>query len=371
MRRTLAVLMAASLALGACGSPDKPQPETPCVIPTIQKVYPPAQPVVPVARPWQPGALQYGIQLYWHTWVPNEEIEPVADRLLNYIVGLGANSVSISFPIYTDGVSPTRVGSLKKQTPTPQQLGIVVAAAKARHLRVTLRPLVDQKVLKQAGESEWRGTIRPENIAGWFKSYDDFVLQYVAVAKQYEVEEFVAGAELVALQSQTAEWQRLGRLISQSGYAGVVSYAMSWDDLADMPFEELGVDAYPNTDLPDTATVQQLTDSLTRWFEGLPGTIRPRLTAQEVGIPNEAGMYHKPWSWGTQADTCAIKLNFDVQKNWFAAACSAVKVAKLRGIYYWMLDSNAYLAQDHPSSEPSGMFFGRPSEQSIRDCFSS
>src|SRR5690348_15954705 len=60
-------------------------------------------PVVSPALSWQPGRFQTGVQIYWHTNSPASAVTQAASNVLNYVVSLNANSVGISFPIYTDG----------------------------------------------------------------------------------------------------------------------------------------------------------------------------------------------------------------------------------------------------------------------------
>ncbi|MGP4087655.1 hypothetical protein [Streptomyces sp. KR55] len=63
-----------------------------------------------VAKPWKPGMPQWGVQLYWEEEEQKRSatfIENQARKHATYLIGLGANSVSISFPFYTDGPTST------------------------------------------------------------------------------------------------------------------------------------------------------------------------------------------------------------------------------------------------------------------------
>ncbi len=64
-----------------------------------------------------------------------------ANRIFNYVVGLGANSVGINFFFYTDGVYPTRVYGVRGGTPSPATIGMVIASARRHGLRVLDPPL--------------------------------------------------------------------------------------------------------------------------------------------------------------------------------------------------------------------------------------
>jgi hypothetical protein len=316
-----------------------------------------------VAQPWWPGQFQKGIQIYWHINGPDSSLQQTATQDLNYIVGLGANSVGISFPIYTDGASPTRVYA-GPETPSLHSLSIVLAGAKARDLRVMLRPLIEETNIKSAGQ--WRGTIEPPSDSVWFADYDRLLVGYAQLAQQYGVQELVAGTELSSLQSQTAEWTALNEQIQAAGYAGVVSYAMNWNQFTSVPFQALGWDAYVPVYVGDDATVAELTDALAAWLNQLTQSVRQILTVQEVGIPALSGAYTHPWLWGASTGV----INTAVQANWFIAACQAARATQTVGIYYWMVDSN----DDNPlqavvTRQSSTSWVGRPAEQSIKSCF--
>lgn len=343
--------------------------------PVIHSTHPtvPPLPVVKVKKPWQPRQFQNGIQLYWHTLGTDTQLRAAAAKTLNYIVGLGANSVGISFPLYLvgktpfDGQYPVSVQA-GVETPNAASLGIILAAAKERGLRVTLRPLIDEtNVPTKAHPEYWRGSIQPVDVVAWFKSYDQLIVQYAAIAAKYAVQELVAGTELFSLQPQTAQWQSLIGQIKLAGYNGTVSYAVNWNDWTTVPFQTLGLDAYPAVPLGDNATIPQLASALSNWFDQQPLSVRSRLTVQEAGIPAQSGMYKHPWWWGiTNAP-----LNLKIQVNWFSAVCLAAKASKIQGLYYWMLDSNVDPSLPNAAQQPTSSFVGRPSEQSIKSCFSS
>ena len=322
-------------------------------------------PVPRVVRLWQPGRFQTGIQLYWHTSGTTSQMEQDAARCLNYIVSLGANSVGITFPIYTDGVEPTHVYA-GDTTPSMESLAIVLAAAKARDLRVMLRPEIDEGNIAAAGNGAWRGTIRPSNTATWFASYDQLLAGYARLARKYAVNELVAGTELFSLQAYISQWEQLKSEIRAAGYEGILSYAINWNNWSYVPFNSLGLDAYPSIHLGDHATVAQLSALLKQWLDERPRSVRKRLTIQEAGIPALSGMYVHPWLWGTVGGT----VNLSVQANWFSAICRAAKAAHVQGLYYWMLDSYTNPAQPGPD-ETTGSWLGRPAQQSIRGCFES
>jgi hypothetical protein len=322
--------------------------------------------VATVKNPWSPGEFQNGVQLYWHLVGSDVDIQHAADRSLDYIVSLGANSVGITFPIYTDGAEPSRVYAEKGETPTPHQLAIVIQAAKQRKLRVMLRPIIDEtNIMSTPGA--WRGTLHPINSDSWFASYESLLITYAIVATQEHVDEFVAGTELFSLQNQTDKWSGIVSALRKVSFTGAISYSVNWDskNADSLPFDTLGLDAYPAITLNDDATPEELTQALTDWILTQPASVLKKLTIQEVGIPAISGMYHNPWLWGGNGPQ-----NLVIQANWFTAMYKAAKNANLMGIYYWMIDSNVDPSLANVINDPSGSFIKRPAEKSIRTSFS-
>ncbi len=302
--------------------------------------------------------MQWGIHVYLH------EVEAAADHMdaiLDYVVGLGANSVAFSFPIYTDGPRPTRVYS-DLETPSPQRVGDVVARAHARGLRVTLRPLIDEANIA-ASAGQWRGSIEPVDVDAWFESYGDAIRPFFASG----ADEFVIAAELRSLQDEAAWWVRLAEQ-ARSASPSVISYTFNWDSFGEglVPgLSSFGVDMYPPSDLGDNATVEQLTAVMVNAISAQPAPVQHALVLHEVGIPALSGVYQTPWHWGVDGGP----IEQDVQAKWFAAACRAVAQSGAKGLYFWMLDSNIDPLTANPADQPPKSFIGRLAEASIRDCF--
>jgi hypothetical protein len=315
-----------------------------------------------VKNSWQPGEFQQGIQVYWHTGGTESQIQTAADRVLDFVVGLGANSVGLTFPVYTDGAYPTRVYA-GTDTPSTANLKLVIRAAEARGLRVELRPTIDEKNIAMTPNA-WRGSLQPPDPAAWFASYGHFLGRYARLAQRYQVEEFIIGTELSSLQPQTSQWRRLKAAVHRTGFAGVVSYNFNWSGVSRMPFRQLGIDAYPSLAVADSAAVAVLSRHLKRWFRHLPLYGSNPLVAQEAGIAAVRGMYAHPWLLGNSSD----QLDQSVQARWFTAMCNATHAAGLGGLYYWMLDSN--VDPRHPGAQSPTGWLGRTAETSIRRCFS-
>jgi len=333
--------------------------------PGADPASPKAHPVVPQSKRWRPGGQQLGMQVYAHTAGGRPADQHIAS-ILDYVVTRGANSVAFSFPLYTDGQRPTKVFA-GKETPSPAVVGRIAAAAHQRGLRVTLRPLLDEDSLRTPGGG-WRGTIKPPDLAEWFRSYTTAITPYLQVADSAGAEEFVLTTELTSLQSQHAHWKQVAAAADKV-FPGVLSYTFNWDagDSGMTPPDgSVGLDLYFDVNLGPGATVEQLADALTRQIMVKPKDLRAAMVAQEVGIAAEDGAYRKPWLWGRPGATVDPK----IQVNWFTAACRAVERTGLKGIYFWMVDSSIDPKTVNPSTEGSAGFIGRPGEKAIERCFS-
>ena len=326
--------------------------------PATQAPATPAPPTVPPSRGASARSVQWGVHVYLH------EVQGEADHIdaiIDYVVGLGANSVAFSFPIYTDGPRPTRV-YWDLETPSPQRVADVVARAHARGLRVTLRPLIDEANIA-ATPGQWRGSIEPVDVDAWFESYGDAIRPFFASG----ADEFVIAAELRSLQDEAAWWVHLAEQ-ARSASPWVISYTFNWDSFGEglVPgLSSFGVDMYPPSDLGDNATVEQLTVVMVDAISAQPTPVQQALVLHEVGIPALSGVYQTPWHWGVDGGP----IEQDVQAKWFAAACRAVAQSGAQGLYFWMLDSNIDPLTANPADQPPKSFIGRLAEASIRDCF--
>ena len=214
MRRMVSVVTVFMLsALGACstlesgdnsGLPQSSASARP------GSVSPPAKSpaITQVKHPWEEGDFQNGIQLYWRS--DSEYTQVDATRILDYVVDLDANAIGISFPIYVDGATPTKLYAGDK-TPSVKDLRLVIKEAKTRKLRVMMRPIIDEDNITAEIPTAWRGTIggfAPFDSAVWFSSYRKLLDPYLRLSEQESVDEFVLGSELTDLQSSD-RWQLL------------------------------------------------------------------------------------------------------------------------------------------------------------------
>ena len=320
------------------------------------------------ALPWQPGRPQLGVQVYWVD-VPSDTPEILrrkAQRVLDHIVGLEANSVSISFPFYTRTITSSDVVT-DQRTPSPERLAAVVDEAQRSGLRVTIRPLLDEQNLTEIDSRNWRGLLNPADRDAWFASYGDFLTPYLRVAQQYRVQTVVLGAELNMLQSD----RRWAELVQEARgiYGGELGYAANWDAYRSaalsMPVDTVGIDAYPRLDLAPTATATEMEQAWRTWLRQAVPTAPADVPVYELGAAAEVSTLENP----AVPHRAGSQLDEGVQSRWLGAACRAARDHGLAGVYLWKIELDVDPALADPVNDLHDSWLGRAAEATARQCF--
>ncbi|MFD4655045.1 hypothetical protein ACFWP2_05365 [Kitasatospora sp. NPDC058444] len=322
-----------------------------------------------VARPWTKGSPEWGVQVYWldDPADPDSFVQGKVDRIVEYVVGLNANSLSVTFPYYTTGPKSNAVAA-RSTTPTPERLALLLDAAHRAGLRTTVRPILDEEVFNYAGTGVWRGNIAPADKDAWFASYATFLTPYLKTAQEHAATEFTVGTEFNSLEADP-HWAGLIEQARKT-FQGQIVYDANWDNWSkgplSLPTDGTGVDAYfPAKSAGDDAPVADLVSSWNGWLDKRGAGPQPATKLTEVGIPAQKGAYKTPGDFYTKRE-----LNEAVQAAWFTAVCQVAQERRLGGVYFWSLyfgiDPTLPTNQDTPRMD----FAGRPaSEQAIRSCF--
>ena len=324
-----------------------------------------------VRNPWHRGMRQLGIHVYWAANGRDSDavIRAKARRIINYAISLNANSIAVTFPFFTYGVTSDTVYAKPKVTPSPHHIAIFLALAAKAHIRVTLRPVLNENALVARNPQAWRGSIAPQNRAAWFRTYNKLLLPYAAAAQAGHAATFVLGTELISLEG-AKQWPGLVRSV-RSVYSGQLTYDQNHDEFASYtanpPVPSHNVDAYPEFSLPDSASVASLTSAWNTWLGAHPLSVRRELVLSELGIDAVAGSYKEPWAWRS---TRTAPIDTRVQAAWYKAACNAISAEQIGGgIYWWEVNFDANPADPGPFKSDRLTFLQRPAQQVIRNCF--
>jgi glycosyl hydrolase family 113 len=305
----------------------------------------------PPTSPHAAARYQMGIDLDFY-WYKGMRVPRLVKADAAYVRSLGANAVSIAFPFYAHG-STAAAGP---GTPPPAVLEQAVSEARSAGLAVYLRPLLNEKNLTNS-RVRWA----PPSLAGWFRSYQDFLLPYARVAQRGGAAGFYVGTELSDF-AHSYYWAALDEGIRHS-YHGGLYYSANWQDSeghqaagSGGPSATVAVDAYPPMPVPASG----FRASWAAWARRLP----EGMVLSEVGIAARAGAQYAPYAWAPSDAPFAPQ----VQPAWFAGACDAVQADHLGGIYFWSVYVGQPLNVAAPQTAYS--FVGSPGAAAIKSCFS-
>jgi hypothetical protein len=315
----------------------------------------------PAARPSHSGhsrpsaakvTYQLGIDLDFY-WYANMKVTTYIAADAKYARGLGANTVMISFPFYSN----SQVPSAGAATPSPAILAQAISAARAQGLQVGVRPLLDQKNLPGS-----RVGFLPKNTAKWLTAYAKLLTPYAKAAQKAGANRFWDGAELTEF-AHDKNWVLVSNAI-KSNFKGGRYFAANWVTANDTkvlpgsggPGVITAADAYPTMPYP----LAKLKAEWATRALGLPrGTV-----LSEVGIEALANAQYKPYV----SSPSTAPLVPAVQVDWFNAACNAVTADHLGGIYFWSINVGESLTVKPTSQKPT-QFTDGPGATAIKACF--
>ena len=286
-----------------------------------------------------------------------------ANAQLDHLAQLHVNSVAFVFPIYQASCTATTVYGDPVSTPSSSNIRTFIRAAHQRHMRVMLRPLLDEVSLHTAGK--WRGQIAPSSSAAWFASYKSLLVGYAQLAQAENVEVIDIGTEFDSLQASTQQWLNLIAAV-RGAYRGQLTYSANWAisyPSFGWALDFLSIDAFFPLAVPVNATQQQLAAAWGKWIaraNGFGYSYGKHVVFTELGTTSEVGSFQQPylWSHGTG-------VSMEAQRLYYAAACQALK-GRIGGIFWWeyLLDTVPSPAAD-PGFDPQG----KPADLEISRCY--
>jgi hypothetical protein len=283
-------------------------------------------------------------------------------QLLDRLAVDNVNSLSIAFPVYTDGIRSNSVHA-GQDTPTDAALGALVSQAKARGFSIMLRPLLDEAVIPPPA---WRGQIEPTNVAAWFASYGAVIQSYARLSMQLGVDSLSIGSELNSMETSADSWRALIAQVRQV-YSGQVTYSVNWGTTFRTGFwsqlDFLSVDAYfPLDRSPEHATAAQMAADWQRWVDVLKRADQPfgkPIVFTEAGVAPMSGAHLNPWN-----HLAGSGLDLEEQRAYYEATCGVGGQA-LGGLYWWFVGPS--LPVNLPSDDYNPL--GRPAESAMQSCY--
>lgn len=258
---------------------------------------------------------------------------------LSEIRALGATSVSLIVTWVQKDVTASEVHADPDYTAPEPLVRDLIRRAHRLGMRVLLFPILR---LVERTASEWRGSIRPADLARWFQSYGAELVRLAAIARDEHAETLSIGSELASTEVAKDEWRALIARV-RAAYPGRLLYSANWDHYDRVPFwpliDELGVSAYWGVAKPGDAP--SLEAAAAAW-----APIRTRLATfarargrkvvlTEVGYQSVRGAGAFPWNDFLAGEDGA--LDDEAQRLLYEAFARAWQdEPALAGVYFWV-----------------------------------
>lgn len=297
-----------------------------------------------------------------------EELVWKTDELLDRLERIGVSSVNLTWLIYTDGLTGTRVYH-GPRSPSLSAIRTMAERALDRGFVVGFRPIIDEQNINVRNDGkEWRGTLRPSNLDLWFANYRELLVQYAVLGQQLGVDYFVIGTELNSLERRTTHWEEVIRDV-RGVFTGELTYARNHNHYEHrFPWQLLdfmGVDAFYQLGGPRDVSV----DELVRLWEphvaealAFAAEHELPLVLTELGTTSQEGSHRTPWVWNHRTP-----LSLEAQRRFYEASCRAWH-GHVNGMYWWYAHANPWEVVD-PSQDYSFVPLGKPAEAEISACF--
>jgi len=267
-------------------------------------------------------------------WSPGCLDRDVARQAMADIAATGSNWLAIVPTWYQKALDTAEIEAHPSLSPTDHELRVTIRRAHASGYRVLLKPHVD--VLT----GEWRGKIRPRNVAKWFASYREFLLHFARLAEDEAVEQLAVGTELAAMSRDDSPWRDL-IAETRGQFSGVLTYAANWDEFERVPFWDdldlVGIDGFfPLTNNPDAGLGEMLVgwrfwiQRLRTWQAG----IGKEIVFTEIGYTSQDGTNMRPFDFDI-----SDRIDLQEQADAYRAALITLQGQSwVRGIFWWMWD---------------------------------
>jgi len=252
---------------------------------------------------------------------------------------LGATHISVVVQWAQNNVASNQIAPHPKETQDEAVIRRLIRRARARGLGVMLFPII---WVERRGPDLWRGTLRPENPALWWLSYERFLMHFAELAREEGAEVLSVGSELASMETEEGRWRELIAKV-RARFPGKLLYSANWDHFAEVPFwgalDLIGLTAYHRlTELqppsqPDEAALREAWGKVrvvVLDWRAHHAPDRP-LVFTEVGYPSTVGAAYRPWE-----HTLGGAVDLEAQRRCYAAFVDTWRDdPALAGVFFW------------------------------------
>ena len=226
---------------------------------------------------------------------------PLYLQSVDAIAELGANTLLLVTPMFQEKVDSSEIRFDPQRCPTREQLTAILNRARDHGLQTMLLPIV---LIENPGEKDWRGTLRPDDLAAWWASYERFVDYYLDIAVAAGVDVFSVGSELNSTECQLDRWRQIIDRVRRR-FDGRVTYTANWDRYDRVTFwpmvDFISVSSYfelsrDDPDAPVTTLTVAWAAERRRLLRFASGE-RKSILIMELGYPSLPSAAAYPWDY--------------------------------------------------------------------------
>lgn len=295
-------------------------------------------------------------------WVGNshEWATPEAEHSMDQLARINANWVTIAFQALQDHPQATVIDYTDSSLVTDDQVRWAIREAKARGMKVCLKPIVNCR------NGTWRGFISFFDLevpgepswSEWFSSYEKYLCHFAEIAEDEGVDLFCVGCEMVMADSREKQWRSVCDEV-RSLYRGPITYncdkyqedRVTWWDAVDV-ISSSGY--YPEHSWPD---------HLDR-IEAVVARFNKPFVFLEAGCPSRDTSPAKPNDWALPG-----AVSMSAQERFYREMMTAFDRPWMRGFMLWDWPATLY-AEEDAHSNGDYCVFGKPAERVVAEWYS-
>ncbi len=339
------------------------------VIATVEEKAP-AIAGVPEAEKLSKPGFQKG--MVYVAWTENGYSNANSVSSMEQMRSFGVEWVGLVSTWYQEKYTSTEISPLREKTPTDESLIFAIRKLHELKFKVMLKPHLDLI----EGQGNWRGDIAPASPEDWQKwcdSYTAFIMHYVDIANQENVELLCIGTELIqATLGQPKYWRDLISKIRQA-YNGKLTYAANWDkEFNRIEFwdalDYAGIDPYFPLVCSMKPKVEELKSAWGDWMKTIEpwqAKINKPVIFTEIGYKSSEDATDEPWQYVGMG-----KLDLGLQVNCYKAVLETFwDKPWFYGVYWWYWGANpkmggelnkGFTPQNKPAQEVVKEWYGKP-----------
>lgn len=306
------------------------------------------------------------------TWTPDQYASADGATSLDGLASTGANSVSIMTTWYQPSLSASAMAPDPAKTPTDDSMSTAARRAKAKGLKVVIRPMVDP--VSGGG----RTLLAPTSTDTWFANYRAMMYHYADLAQAVGADTLSVGLEFRSLTvpAYDQQWRNLIAGV-RSRFSGELVYGANWNEYEQIRWwdavDVIGIDAYfplSSGATPSEDEIVQRWQSFTdasgvthRYVDeigAVAAEFNKPVVFSELGYASAPNNLSQPWEIGNtysateQQRAYAATFRAFTDKPWF------------RGVYIWdWYAHSTWGAVGYPDHSPQG----KPARQTLTDWF--